>query len=1066
MSNTNDLKDRILDLDIVTSIGAYTELKPTGSNFKGKCPIHQEKTPSFIVSPSKNIFKCFGCGKGGNLIDFIMELKGLKFIEALHLLARENNIPIPSRPLSPDQRKEELVKESILIANNSAMNYFADQLLDAKDPSALLARKYALSRWPLETIKLWNIGFAPDQFQPHKYTSNFKADILIHAGLLKESSRDKKKLYNYFRNRITIPVHDKYGRVIAFSARDISGKEDQPKYINTPDTPVYSKSRVLFGLHHASKSIRQKGFLYLVEGNPDVIKLHEIGIYNTVALSGTSLTPDQVYLISSLCKSVNIIGDSDPAGKKAVQRSADILIRSGIAVNIINLPQDEGKNDPDSFFTDKKHFKDYLSGQGMPKDYIFFLAESWNKKANNPDLKAKALDEIASLVVCFDDPSMHELYCSGLSKILLTKKAWNDKIKLLLKQQQPAASDDDLPPGVDSSRFLKYGFYENKNCYYFKTNKGITRGCNFVMKPLFHVPSVIKAKRLYEITNAVGYTQIIEFYQSDLVSLSRFKERVEGLGNYLWEAGEIELIKLKRYLYENTDTCIEISQLGWQKEGFWAWSNGIFNGTFKPVDKFGIVSCNEKNFYLPPFSLIYQQETNLFTSERKFIHREAKISLHDYSSLLMKVFGDNAMIALCFFFTTLFRDYIVSINNFFPLLNLFGPKGTGKTELAVSILQFFGKQSKGPNINNTSKPALANHVAQLANSCVHIDEYKNNIDFEKVEYLKGLWDGTGRNRMNMDKDKKMETTAVDCSIILSGQEMPTADIALFSRLIFLSFYRTEYTDKEKELFSQLKSIERAGLTHITHDILQHRDYFIENYKSHHEKVCNDINDKLGENTIEDRTFNNWSMILSAFSTLSDKINVPFSYDYLLSHATTQLLNQNTETKKGNEVSNFWKMIQYLNADGLIQEDVDYKVDGFLTLKTDKINMTWDETKTIIFIQHSRIIPLYRKHGRMHGEQVLPANSIDYYLRNDKRFLGKKVVAFKHVDPKTGIEVTDSQGRKKRKITNAYAFLYDDLDLSLTTETDDYDIDENSPLPPEIQRYEKERSQTTENSIPF
>jgi hypothetical protein len=144
----------------------------------------------------------------------------------------------------------------------------------------------------------------------------------------------------------------------------------------------------------------------------------------------------------------------------------------------------------------------------------------------------------------------------------------------------------------------------------------------------------------------------------------------------------------------------------------------------------------------------------------------------------------------------------------------------------------------------------------------------------------------------------------------------------------------------------------------------------------------------------------------------------------------------------------------------------YKVDGFLTLKTDKINMTWDETKTIIFIQHSRIIPLYRKHGRMHGEQVLPANSIDYYLRNDKRFLGKKLVAFKHVDPKTGIEVTDSQGRKKRKITNAYAFLYDDLDLSLTTETDDYDIDENSPLPPEIQRYEKERSQTTNNSFPF
>jgi len=234
-----------------------------------------------------------------------------------------------------------------------------------------------------------------------------------------------------------------------------------------------------------------------------------------------------------------------------------------------------------------------------------------------------------------------------------------------------------------------------------------------------------------------------------------FKLRVESLGNFLWEAGDPELNKLKRYLYEKTDSCHEIVQLGWQKHGFFAWANGIYNGDFTATDKHGIVDHHGKKYYLPALSDIYEKEDTLFMNERRFTHTpKSNIGMYDYCSKLITVFGPNAKIAVSFYLATLYRDILVKKFNFFPILNLFGPKGAGKTELAVSIMAFFGRQAKGPNINNTSKAALADHVAQVSNACVHIDEYKNSIDYEKIEFLKGLWDCTGRTRMNMDKDKK------------------------------------------------------------------------------------------------------------------------------------------------------------------------------------------------------------------------------------------------------------------------------------------------------------------------
>jgi DNA primase catalytic core len=1047
-TNFSDLKEKILDLDIVQVISKYTELKKAGSNYKGLCPIHNENTPSFMVIPAINRWHCFGCNKGGNIIDFIIEKKGFSFIEAIKELAGEYNINLNLREPSEDEKAASLQREALFVVNKVAARHYHENLYKPENKKAL---EYVRSRWDEETIKLFQIGYAEaswDELLKYCLKEQYKKETLLDAGLIEDS---KKGGYDIFRDRIMFPISDKMGRVIAFSGRIYQKEQDNsktPKYINTSNNAtLYKKGDTLYGLNLALRSIRDKEFAYLVEGNPDVIRLQEININNVIAPCGTGLTPAQVQLLKPLVKSVHIIGDSDSAGQKAMIRAAEMFINEGITARVILFPKSDQKSDPDSFFSSEDQFNKYVIDNNS--DYLIQRAFYLSKQDNNPDAKAKAIDELCNLVCKFDDQTYIDLIIEQLSEIIKPKKAWTDKIKTFQKENTTIDRAERIPTNVNINDFERYGFYEDADGYYFRTKNGIIRGCNFTMKPLFHIQSVINAKRLYEIRNEHGHTEVIELLQKDLVALQSFKIRVESLGNFLWEASESELNKLKRYLYEKTETCIEISQLGWQKTGFFAWANGIYSGQFIKTDSHGIVKHDNKNYYLPALSSIYKGEEGLFMSERRFIHRDNNsITLNDYTKRLIDVYGDNAMIAVCFYFATLFRDYIVKINNFFPILNLFGPKGAGKTELAVSMLHFFGKGGKGPNMNNTTKAALADHISQVSNACVHIDEYKNSVDYEKIEFLKGLWDGTGRTRMNMDKDKKKETTAVDCGVILSGQEMPTADIALFSRLIYLSFYKTEYSDKEKTSFNELKEIEKKGLTHITHELLSLRSHFIENYIEHYDKVSTEVSNELGKDIIEDRLFRGWVMIISAYSVLENKIKLPFTRQTLIKNSVSQLRIQQRETRNSNEVSTFWNLVQYMYAEGMIQENVDFRIDFAVTrIKTDLLDKTFGEPKNLLFIQHSRVIPLYRKHGKLNSEKILPTDSIDYYLRNDKRFLGKKsAVRFKAVDPKTGIELTKPDGTKQQKVNTAYVFIYNELNITLHNEDiDNKDITESYKL---------------------
>jgi len=1046
--------EEVQNLDIADVIGKYITLTNKGTSYLGSCPFHKEKTPSFSVSPSRGMYKCFGCGKAGNAISFVMEFKKLDYISAVKTIAEDHNIKLLQENDSNENNEKFNRNELLYSANKLAHSWFQNNLKQKENISALL---YAQSRWSDEMIGDFGIGFAPDNWDGLKTWAKgkgIKEDILIETGLLAES---KGKRFDYFRNRIIFPIFNTGGRIAGFTGRDFSGSKDAPKYFNTRQTDIFTKGKILYGLHLAGKSIKETGVAYLVEGNADVIRLNQIGKHNTVGSGGTSLTRDQISELKRFAGSVTLIGDSDKPGRAAVVKNGKMIIEAGMFCNVIELPDGEGKQDPDSFFTDMDQFEKYAAQN--TQDYIIWQAISQQERCKSADVKSKLVDELSYLITRLP-VSSHEIYTEQLGKLIKPKKAWLDRIRQYMADEPKEEKKDagnKIPDHIILSDWEKYGFYEDGNCYFFKTKDGPKRGCNFTMEPLFHIASVINSKRLYKITNEFGFSQVIELLQKDMISLSNFKLRVESLGNFLFEGQDCDLNKLKRFLYEKTQTCFEIAQLGWQKEGFWAWCNGIYNSRFMATDHNGIVNHADKNYYLPSSSDIYKAEDSLFVSERRFKFTPGVVSLNDYSTKLIDVFGENAMFGLCFYFASLFRDHIAKQFGFFPILNLFGPKGAGKTELAISLMQFFGQQTKGPNITNTTKAALADHVALFSNSCCHIDEYKNNMEYEKIEFLKGLWDGTGRTRMNIDKDRKKETTHVDCGIMLSGQEMPTADIALFSRLIFLSFYKVEYTDKEKLAFNELKDLEKLGLIHLTHELLQYRKLFIDGFMENYHLASNELNKSLNNVVIEDRIFRNWLVILASYRTLKDVITVPWEYRKLLDSAAQLIIRQNQETKKSNEMSIFWSIVEFLTNDGLIREDVDFKVDYISKLKTDKLTIEtdWSPAKNVLFLNHSRIFQLYRVHGQKTKENILPLKTLEYYLMNSKEYLGRKLsVSFKVEDNRRLVEDqevevnTEGTQMKKvtRRITTAMAFDYDMLHISILNMVDKQEIDEITGKP--------------------
>jgi DNA primase len=405
--------------DIVEVVGDYVPLKKKGQNMWACCPFHGEKSPSFSVSPAKQIYKCFGCGKAGDPIQFIMDIEGIGFQEAIRHLAGKYGIEVEEdETRTPEQNLEQNERESLFIVTNFAKDFFVKNL--QTDEGRSIGLSYFKERgFSQQIIEKFDLGYALngwDHFMKAAKTAGFQDELLLKSGLVLQREGDPGRMYDRFRGRVTFAIHNVSGKAIGFGARILTKDKNQPKYINSPETPIYHKSDVLYGIFQAKKAIRDLDNCYLVEGYTDVVSMHLSGIENVVASSGTSLTEGQIKLIKRFTNQVTVLYDGDSAGIKASIRGIDLLLEGGLNVKAVVFPDGE---DPDSFSrkVGSQAFQDYLNSNS--KDFIGFKIGLYQDEfAKDPIRKAEVIREIVVSIGKIPDPIVRSVYAKEASGLL------------------------------------------------------------------------------------------------------------------------------------------------------------------------------------------------------------------------------------------------------------------------------------------------------------------------------------------------------------------------------------------------------------------------------------------------------------------------------------------------------------------------------------------------------------------------------------------------------------------------------------------------------------------------
>jgi len=366
-------------------VGDFVSLKKRGTSLIGNCPFHNEKTPSFHVSVTKGIYKCFGCGKGGDSVHFIMDHEKYSYPEALKFLANKYNIEVEETVQSPQNIEAQNAREALYIVSQYAAGFFVDQLWNSSDGRAIGLSYFKERGFREDVIKKFELGYSPDSWDAlinSAKASGHQEAYLESTGLAIKN--DKGKLYDRFRGRVMFPIHNFTGRVIGFGGRTLKTDKNVPKYVNSPESDIYHKSNVLYGLFHAKKAIRETDNCYLVEGYADVLSAHQAGVENVVASSGTSLTTEQIRLIGRFTQNVTILYDGDAAGIKASLRGLDMILEEGLNVKVVNFPDG---HDPDSYMhlVGAGAFRVYI--ENNRKDFILYKADTLLKEAGNDPIK-------------------------------------------------------------------------------------------------------------------------------------------------------------------------------------------------------------------------------------------------------------------------------------------------------------------------------------------------------------------------------------------------------------------------------------------------------------------------------------------------------------------------------------------------------------------------------------------------------------------------------------------------------------------------------------------------------
>ncbi|HJS55272.1 MAG TPA: DNA primase [Chitinophagaceae bacterium] len=448
MISQNTIQQILSRIDIIDVVGGFVKLKKRGANYLGLCPFHNERTPSFTVSPSKEIYKCFGCGKSGNTISFLMEHEKYSYVDSLRWLANKYGIEIEESFASDEQRQQMQVADSLYIINSFAQQFFSKTLFETDDGRDIGLSYLKERGFREEIIKKFQLGYNPesrDSFTKAAIAAQYNTELLVKAGLV--ANRNDQLVDNY-RGRVIFPVHNHSGKVLGFGARILKTNDKAPKYINTPENEIYVKSKILYGSYFARMAIDKADECLLVEGYTDVVSLHQSGIENVVASGGTSLTPDQLRLIRKYTNNLTIVYDGDAAGVKAALRGLDLALEEGLNVKLVLIPD---KEDPDSYVNKvgASAFTEFV--RKNKKDFILFQLEVALKDAGTDTTKksevVNSIAETISKINKAEDFTKQQDYIKQCSEILKIDESGLHALVNKFIRNRISTQEKALPPG-------------------------------------------------------------------------------------------------------------------------------------------------------------------------------------------------------------------------------------------------------------------------------------------------------------------------------------------------------------------------------------------------------------------------------------------------------------------------------------------------------------------------------------------------------------------------------------------------------------------------------------------
>lgn len=1016
ITNADTIKQAINMEELVVILGHQV-------NRKGRCtcPIHGGTDANFSVKDG--IGTCFSqCGgKTWTVTDLIMEVKQFTYPEALEWLANQSGIQ-PEYQGTGDRKEiieaakaEKAEKTRLYEINEAALTRWEN----GREVSYTERYDFDGRDWGGETVKAFRIVLSPDANALAK--SNLNAEELKAVGLIVHSA-EKDVWYDALRARIIFPYFTHQGNVAGFSGRKLaSGHAEAAKYKNSSESLIFKKRELLFGLWQNRRTIHEnEAGAVMMEGMADVVTSYDYGIRYAVASGGTAITREQLQLLKRYTKKVTFLMDGDEAGHEAAKSGVEEAIAQGFRSFVVFFPEptEEVKAkgikryDPDNFL--RLHGKDAFEtilAETSQDGLLWRVMLEWHK--SDIYKQAACVGMAARFISQLDNEMARDYYSREFITPKYFGKDFKNHLSDALKEEQDKRLKDNNKPDLTPAQqadIKRYGLYVKNNQYWVSGDEEAAGYpvSNFAVHPVMLVVGSAKSERRVEIRNVFGAKFTANIDSDSFVEMTAFRKEVERRGNFLFleHFRPEHFTKMKRKLYEDMKVCYPITTLGrHQKLDFFAWANGIVTKErFVPIDEHGIVAFKDAKFFLPAMAadadeILSDDQDNSYEDQKHFVYiDEIKApALGEWGSKMADVHGAKGMMAVAWYLAALYRDLIYDKMEFFPHLNAFGPPGTGKSFLGWSLSYMFGKARRPYNLHDGTNVGFFRRMAQVRNGVAWYDEYNNNVDVRRAQGLKNAYDGAGREKGVASTDNRTVITAVNSALLITGQEMPTQDIALYTRCITLSFPDTQRSEIQNRKGNELMALQQTGcLSQITTYLQKYREYIADNYDATYDDVRTELTSMVKGRDVLDRLINNYSIPLAIAYLIGGKEDIGFKFADLLEFAYKNLLWQSDSIGQEDDLAVWWDTMLYYIELKELRADDDYIVQHLesITVKkaggkeTETFEIQFEAKKKVLFLTFTKAYRFYREQLRKEGNNAsLNQEAIKYYLRSSPAFLG-------------------------------------------------------------------------------